>query len=203
MTSASEMYIPVHVAGSQHSVLKSKEFLNKAIAFKKFQAACQYLLNVSEWNSYAKGLGGEFSYTDSDGNECATDVQQGGFIRVKLPGPANPLGNGYDWVVVTQLEKIAGAHSSSLIMLSVPCALPKKTKEGTAHFYAPTASNTFIVTLKDEKVEVGIYGRNEKANIHNAPLTSAVRNGIVALTAKLGFSKIQWELLAEGILKKL
>ncbi|KYG74678.1 hypothetical protein EV198_0834 [Roseivirga ehrenbergii] len=198
-----ERYIPEQTTGSQHNVVRRRNFSNDRIASKMYHQACRLLLNISNWNSLTEGLGGDFSYVNSKAELVNSLAEEGGYIRVKLPGPKNPSGNGFDWVIIRQLEKITMGKNLSTVLITEPCPLPYNPEEVISHFYASGSSNTFVLSLKGNNVEFGIYGRNEKPNISQPPFKDIIRNTLVAIMGMIGLGKIQWEVLAEGLLNQL
>ena len=56
-----------------------------------------------------------------------------------------------------------------------------------------------MITKEGNSLKVGVYGRNEKPNF-NAGFLDKIRNFFIAAGGMFGVSKIQWKLIAEGLL---
>jgi hypothetical protein len=70
-----------------------------------------------------------------------------------------------------------------------------------AHFFAEKSTSTFVITRERNTVTASIYDRNIEANEETEEPLDKVRNAAVGLGAKYGFSKMQWQALAEALVK--
>ena len=53
------------------------------------------------------------------------------------------------------------------------------------------------------EVKAAVYGRNEVPNTSTSNVIDKVRNVVVAMTATLGFSNVQWKSLVKGLVDKI
>lgn len=168
-----------------------------------FQVASRRLLDPSKWYYYAGSSGAIFQLFDPKGNKSAEAAKRGDYIRVDIPGPGSSEGNGYDWVEIIDMEEqTEEAKEKELKAMVVhPCANPFEEQTTTAHFFTAEASSSFFIERRGLRVYASYLGRNEKLNNATGDLKENIRNTIVGLGAKAGFSKFQWTALMKGLLQ--
>lgn len=171
---------------------------NESKAF--FQVVKKRLLNVYEWYHIAKVPAATFALTNQDGNELVRKMQEGDLLRIDIPGPGSPKGNGHDWVKV---DKIVEENEKNEELFSItlrPTSNPENDDAEVAHFFKNMATSTFLVRRQDMKVVVEYHGRNELINTDSNDLSDKIRNLVVGLGAKVGLSYSQWKGLIEGLI---
>ena len=191
--------VPPHEKGKFHDTVEETLCKRKSEAKRKFHFLRQRLLNVNAWGDYVKNST-VFYLTDSNGKPIEREAKPGDYIRIKISGPANPAGNGFDWVTIQEIDTDNYECDQRLLLRCVPCNNPKTKKDQPAHFYTSEASSSFIITRKERVLTAEIHGRNEEWNIHTGSFINRFRNGIIASGAFLGFAKIQWTLLAKAFI---
>ncbi|MEO9145265.1 MAG: hypothetical protein ABI237_06870, partial [Ginsengibacter sp.] len=82
-----------------------------------------------------------------------------------------------------------------------PSKNPVSQKDEIAHFYSNDATSNFIVTRENNTVTALIIDRNLKPNNESDSIIDKIRHVAVGLGAIGAFSKMQWENLAEGLVK--
>ncbi len=131
--------------------------------------------------------------------------QPGDYIRIGLPAPGSPAGEGYDWVRVELVETLddpAGEHEHFALRVRLSDN-PRNNRDDVAHFYTDAATSTFLVERNGHVVTAGVHGRNEVPNVEQAEsLVDKARNTLVALPALAGLAKMQWTSLIQGVLGK-
>jgi hypothetical protein len=173
--------IPAQRKGAKSDTYYAIRLPNEAAARRLFQNARLNLLNVNSWHSLA-GSGAVFQLINEKGQEINRLVEKGNYFRISLPGvPGLEAGDGDEWVKVENVEEGS-----------------VKSKQ-TAHFFSETATSTFCVIRKRNKVVVSVSGRNEVPNTKVSGLFAWLRNVLVAFAAMIGFNKPQWSSLAKGI----
>lgn len=178
------------VASSRHS------------AILLFNEAKNRLFDINNWYNTCGRTGAEFRLTDAEGRPLeSSQPETGHLIRINLPAPPNPSGDGFDWV---RIEKIIQSRNlisdEELIGFRVrPAKNPENRSEGNAHFYTSDATSSFLVYRKAFTVYAMERGRNELPN-SSGSLMNKLRNILVAVSAMLGLSKPQWKRLTEGLL---
>jgi hypothetical protein len=81
-----------------------------------------------------------------------------------------------------------------------PTSHPGERGENVAHFFKEESTSSFVVERDQTTVKAAVYGRNEIPNTSTSNVIDKVRNAVVALTAILGFSNVQWKNLTKGLL---
>ncbi len=168
-------------------------------AQKLFFLGRNRLLNVNHWAEYCGYASSTFMLTDSQGNEVDRTAEEGDYFKIKIPAPSNSTGNGYDWVYIEAIEDNSDVEGpfENIAMRVRPSKNPQVKGENIAHFFSYEATSSFVVSRFRNKVSASVYGRNEKPNTST---TDIVRNTLVALTAMLGLSNVQWEKLVRGLI---
>src|SRR5262245_38857018 len=82
-----------------HSYIKCR---NSSHALACYRTAAERLLKVNRWHAYAGQATATFQLFDETGNTINRPVQKSDYLRIQIPGPDNPDGDGADWVQVLQ-----------------------------------------------------------------------------------------------------
>lgn len=83
-----------------------------------------------------------------------------------------------------------------------PVANPLGDKKSIAHFYDDSATSNFIITREGKKITASIIDKNLVPNDDTQSLTDKIRDTAVGMSAIAGFSKIQWQNLANGLVER-
>lgn len=187
--------IPKQLLGRQSDTVEKRTAASKEEATEIFTIAKERLLNVNRWHEYCGIISATFQLIDPNGKIVDGTVKAGHYIRIDIPGPGTSAGNGYDWVYVEQLEQ----DTERLAIRVRPSAGPP-INTGTAHFFDPAATSTFLVIQKDNTVWAEVHGRNEKPAVADS-LADTVRNKLIGTIAAAGISLVQWKKLTKGLLQ--
>jgi len=170
--------------------------------------ARERLLHVNNWASLVEGVTGEFRLTESSGQMTEETARKGLMIRIDIPGPGTKAGDGYDWVIIEEMEEGSSQELDFLAFRVKPSKKPLGSlfsnhgEEGIAHFYDPEASGTFVLYRTTNVVTCTIYDRNLKANTGAVSrVTDKLRNAVVGTTAAMGISGVQWQKLADAVVE--
>ena len=193
--------VPEHYTGTDIEVKATAEFEETSGAIDFFTIAKQRLLNVNQWHAVAGIISASFKAVDKDGNKLDRSVVKGDHMRVDIPGPGSAEGDGYDWVMIEDVKEINNDDVQSTGFRVRPVSNPSGDTKNVAHFYDPSSTSNFIVTREGKKVTASIIDRNIKPNTATKSLTDKVRGTAVGLSAIAFFSKLQWQNLADGIVK--
>jgi hypothetical protein len=173
---------------------------NQAISF--YNIAKKRLLQVNQWHQLTGWLSATFQLTDENGDAVDQEAQQGNYIRVDIPGPGSKEGDGYDWVIIEELKEVAFENIQSIGLRVRPAANPKGDPENIAHFYDPVSTSNFIITREGSTVTANVIDRNTKPNDNTKSVVDKIRHTVAGTAALSSFSKLQWQNLAEGLVKK-
>ena len=176
------------------------EYDDEALAF--YQTAKQRLLYVHNWGKLAGKLSADFQLTDNAGKEVDRPAQKNDHFRIDITGPGSKAGEGYDWARVEEVKEVNLGTVDSIAIVVRPAANPQTDNPHIAHFFSEKSTSTFVITREENSITASIYDRNIEANEETKEPLDKLRNAVVGLGAKHGFSKLQWQALAEGFLKR-
>ena len=157
---------------------------------------------IHNWGKIAGKLSADFQLTDNKGNEADRPAQKTDHFRIDIPGPGSKAGEGYDWARVEDIKEVNNGDVDSIAIVVRPAANPQTQNPNVAHFFSEKSTSTFVVTREANKITASIYDRNIEANEETEEPLDKLRNAMVGLTAKHGFSKLQWQALADALIKK-
>ena len=193
--------IPGQHDGREIEAVSNISFLNIDNAQQFYDIAKERLLDVNNWDKIAGITSATFQVVGADGREVFNNVEKGFYLRIDIPGPGSKAGDGYDWVFVEELSEINEGSLQSVGFRVRPCENPLGNPDETAHFYSPESTSNFIVTREESKVYAWIVDRNIKPNQHSISITDKIRDTAIGTGALGIFSKIQWQGLADGLMK--
>lgn len=193
--------VPPQFTGKEIEADATRELENETAARSFFEIAKKRLLDVNNWNKIAGAITAQFQVIDEKGKEVNREVKKGDYLRINIPGPGSKEGDGYDWVCVEEIKEINKEFVQSAGFRVRPNENPFGEKNETAHFYSNEASSSFIITREHAKIISWIIDRNLLPNTESTSIVDKVRDLAVGVSAIAGFSKIQWQGLADGLVK--
>lgn len=196
-------FIPSQQEGKEldveHSVTKS----TSEDAGTLYRLASKRLLQPFLWQQLAGSATAEFNiYANHKNDNCTkrpVKINDHLFIDI----PANEILNPetHDWVIVEDIKQQIVKDADESIGLKLrACPDPSDLSDKTSHFFTSAATSTFIIQRTGREVKASYHGRNEKPNIETGDTGTNIRNGMVALGAVIGLSKLQWTALLKGLL---
>jgi len=193
--------IPEQTSGVAIDASSYTDFSSVEEAKTFFQEARKRLLDINNWHRIAGNLSATFQLTDKNGNEADTEAKEGYFLKIDIPGPGSATGKGYDWVIIESIENTSTPAIESVGIRVRPAGNPMNTDKDVAHFYSQESTSSFTVTREGNRVTAAIYDRNTQSNAEASNLIDKVRDAIVGAAGIAAFSKVQWKLLADGLIK--
>jgi hypothetical protein len=194
--------IPGQKEGRAITAEASSVFTNDEGAKKFYVKARQRLLLIHEWAKIAGKLSAGFQLMDDHGKEVDRLPAKGDYFRIDIAGPGSKAGEGYDWARVEEVGEVNENDVDSIAIRVRPAANPQTPDPNVAHFLSKKSTSTFVITREGNKVTASIYDRNIEANEETKEALDKVRNAVVGLSAKHGFSKLQWQALADAFVEK-
>ncbi|HUR67584.1 MAG TPA: hypothetical protein VMZ03_14620 [Chitinophagaceae bacterium] len=168
-----------------------------------YEKAVKRLQQPSSWHKLTGDPGAVFTVKDPSTMAEKKSAAINDLIKIDLPAPGSPAGDGHDWVKVEKISRDFDEQADeSFGLLAKVTENPEDPEKGIAHFFAEGASSTFIIKRKGSTVTASYHGRNETPNTENPGLADKVRNTIVALGALAGISELQWKALLKGFIDK-
>ena len=193
--------IPTQFAGQEIEVEATKELKNEAEAKSLYNVAKKKLLDVNNWKKIAGTITAQFQIINEKGEEVTRYVKKGDYLRINIPGPGSKGGEGYDWVLVEELKEINMESLQSVGFRVRPNENPFGEKNETSHFYSKEATSSFIICRENSQLISRIVDRNLLPNTESGSLVDKVRDVVVGVSAIAGLSKLQWQQLANGLIK--
>jgi hypothetical protein len=192
--------VPLQRKGSFHDTESRKEYNVKDID-RKFDLLKQRFFSINQWKYFSGNISADFKHFNSDGESIGRFPKKGDFIRINLSGAKSELKQKehFDWVRIVNISHNVTSYNESYLIACRPSAAPDKPNGYVEHFYACTATSSFIIVKENVFIKTGIHGRNETPN-YNALFIDKIRNFFIAVGGMLGIAKIQWKLLADGLL---
>ena len=194
--------IPGQKEGRDITAEATADFESAESAKEFYREAKKRLLFIHSWHKIAGWLSADFQLTDDAGKEVDRPAQKGDHFRIDITGPGSDAGVGYDWAKVEDIKEVNKEDVDSLAILVRPAPNPQSSNPNVAHFFADKSTSTFVVTREGSIVTASIYDRNIEANEETKQPLDKIRNAVVGLGAKHGFSKLQWQALTDAIIKK-
>ncbi len=195
-------WVPAQYTGEEIEVQSTLQLYNSIEAKDFYESVKNRLLNVNEWHYIAGILSAKFNIVDAKGFATDRPVQKGDFLKIDIPGPGSSEGGGYDWVCVENKIDIEEGQLSVTGFTVRPSFNPCGDKNTIAHFYSSASTSSFIVVRFDAEIKAMIFDRNLKPNDIANSITDRLRDTAVGLSAILSFSRVQWQNLANGLLKQ-
>ena len=193
--------VPPQFKGQEIEIEAIQDLETEEEAQHLYEIAKKKLLNVNDWNKIAGAVTARFQIVDKNSNEVQREIQKGDYLRIDIPGPGSKEGDGFDWVFVEELKKIDHPPVQSVGFRVRPTENPLGQKNETAHFYSKEATSSFIIIREKTKVIAWIIDRNLRPNTDQESLADKIRDVAVGMSAIAGFSKMQWQGLADGLIE--
>ena len=191
--------IPEQTKGAKTDTSASINLGTNEEALDYYHFAKNKVLNISHWHTYSSTGMADFQLTDSLGNTVQRLAEKGDHFRIDIPGPGSKTGNGFDWVQIREIFEETNPDGQQISIIVKPATNPNNANPDMAHFFTEDASSTFIIRREGKKVFAEVHGRNEQPNTDAENLIDKARNIAVAAGAMLGFSKVQWKSLVDGL----
>jgi hypothetical protein len=193
--------VPDQQTGKAIYAESSVEMNDEMSAMIFFEEVKKRLGNVNQWDKLVIGLMAKFKIVNNKGKTVERTIRKGDYLKIDIPGPGTHAGEGFDWVIVEELESMSSQEEEFFAFRVRPTENPLNENPDVAHFYSPDSTSTFTVTRKGNRITAGIYDRNTKPNEDAYIALDKIRDAVVAVAGLVAVSKIQWKKLTEGLLK--
>lgn len=168
-----------------------------------FGRAVDGLLDVSSWDEGLSPLSADFSLYSSGGSPAiGRAAVEGDFVRVDLPG--NPIDS---WVRIESVVVEDDRVSIRVRPSYDPTERPVRP-EVTAHFFESSATNTFTLERRGDRVRFSVEGRNETPNVGREsgvaamPLVRRAETIGAWGAVGVGLQHNQWDELTRSLLER-
>ena len=193
--------IPPSIDGVEINTSSKAEFDTILQAKEFYLQARNKFLNINTWHETSQLISAEFQIIDIKLKEVSRQPIEGDYFRIKIPGPDNATGDGYDWVRVEKIVTTNNDSEEGVFILVRPVSCPTNDNGSVAHFYSSDTTSTFNIQRIRNSVIAQVIDSNTKVNqdVEGSDKLRAIVVGTAAITA---FSKIQWKGLVNGLTKK-
>lgn len=180
---------------------------NTKNADQLFYRAAWKLVDVNNWANLM-GIPGQDFHLYHGKKRLSRVAAEGDLIRILLP--LDPTGRSY-WVKIESVTKSYKKNEKKLTVVVRPTVNPFKDRKGkdiTDHFFTNAATNTFSVSLKDNRIEAKVAGRDEYANTTQvATWADGAANytisqmgwGVEIRDTAIGFQPLVWSKLNDAL----
>lgn len=192
--------IPEQQVGEAIYAESSVEMNDEMSAMIFFEEVKRRLANVNSWHTISGGLTAKFQLVNNKRKMVERTVRKGDYLKIDIPGPGSRTGDGFDWVVVEEMESMSSQEEEFFAFRVRPAENPLKENGDIAHFYSPDSTSTFTVTRNGNNITAGIYDRNIKPNEDVYFTIDKIRDTVIAATGLVALSKVQWQKLTDGLL---
>lgn len=193
--------VPIQRKGSFHDTESIKKYDVDDVN-RKFDLLKKRFFSINEWKLFSGDISADFKHFNPEGEPVKRFPEKGDFIRINLSGLESEVkkqADHFDWVKIVNISHHNINYGESYLIICRPSTVPNKPNGYIEHFYASTATSSFIITKGKDFIKAGIHGRNESSNF-NASFFDKIRNIFIAVGGMLGIAKIQWKFLADGLL---
>lgn len=193
--------IPAQHTGKAIDAESTIELDNEQDAVAFFKIVMERLQNVNHWKEYAGSISASFQLVDQAGREIHRKAEKGDYLKIDVPGPGSLSGEGFDWVQIEAVERATGPNTESFGFRVRPTDNPRGREQNIAHFYSHESTSSFVIQRERNKITASVHDRNTKPNTDADHATDKVRDVVVGIGGALGFSKIQWKNLTDGLIR--
>ena len=195
--------IPDQKTGKAIDVESTIELDGAEVAKTFFSEVQNRLRNVNQWKDYAGTLSASFQLLDKNGLEVRRKAEKGDYFKINIPGPGSQSGKGYDWVKIEEIENTASPDSERFGFRVRPTKNPQSSRGDVAHFYSNESTSSFIVERNGNRITASVHDRNTKPNTKADTPADKIRDVVIGAAGATTFSKIQWQNLTDGLLKRI
>lgn len=167
-----------------------------------FERVKNRLQHVNQWKDYAGEISATFQLIDRGCQEVQRPAQRGDYFKIDIPGPGTESGKGYDWVQIEDVVNKTTADGEIFGFRVRPVDNPLGEKDDAAHFYSEESTSSFLVERRGNLVTASVHDRNTKPNEDAESTIDKIRDAVVGTAGVMIFSKIQWQNLTDGLVKK-
>ncbi|AFL82548.1 hypothetical protein Aeqsu_3113 [Aequorivita sublithincola DSM 14238] len=194
--------IPIQNKGDYHDFVSTICADSIDEANRNFKNLILRLKSVNDWHSYSEEVNANFSLIDYNTSEITTNVAIDNLIKIDIPGPGSPSGNGSDWTKIIDLQNGLNNYQSPFFAITIrTCSAPGSEDITTVQFYTEESTNTFIVRRIGTCIYAEVHGRNLQENSKDVPLTDLVRNKAIVIGSKIAIRNLKWVALTEALIE--
>ena len=151
--------LPKQEKGMKTDTESAVTWKNLNEAKEHFRKVKERLHDINRWHQYAGKGTAAFQLYDNQGNLVQRPVRKGDYFQIDIPGPGSKSGEGKDWVEVQQMGDRDSEHEELSFITVRSASHPLSLETKPAHFFANTATSSFVVYREGLRVMAAVYGR--------------------------------------------
>ncbi|GEQ85882.1 hypothetical protein ULMS_13900 [Patiriisocius marinistellae] len=193
---------PKQKKGDFHEIVSMKTSPNISIAKSNYSELYKRLKAINNWESFSDKVKASFYLVDAKTLKITTTFKTGNFVKIDIPGPGNPSGNGFDWTDIINVQESKENDDYPFLTFTLkPCKSPENSKDVVAHFFDDESTNTFVVRRMGTYLFAEVHGRNQQKNIKDIPLKDTIRNAAILMGNTIGLAGLNWLGLTDALLQ--
>ena len=194
--------IPKHEIGAESKAISKIVFNKVELAKNHFEIVKKRFLDVNSWELFAGKNKAKFTLRNQEGELILNQPKVGNYITIEVPLLPNKDKDHFDWVKIEVYEEEKKEDYEAIYIRVRPTSNPTNDTNETIHFLDSKATSNFFIRRNETEISAEIYAINEVPNFEDKTILEKIRNKAVALGGMLFGSKLQWEGLTDGLIRR-
>ena len=194
--------IPKHEIGAESKAISKIVFDTVELAKNHFEIVKKRFLDVNSWELFAGKNKAKFTLRNQEGELILNQPKVGNYITIEVPLLPNKDKDHFDWVKIEVYEEEKKEDYEAIYIRVRPTSNPTNATDETIHFLDSKATSNFFIRRNEMEISAEIYAINEIPNFEDKTISEKIRNKAVALGGMLFGSKLQWEGLTGGLIRR-
>lgn len=194
--------MPAQEVGAESVAVSKINFDDIGLAKVHFEIVKKRFLDINSWELFAGKNKAKFTLRSEKGELILDHPKVGNYISIEVPLLPNKDEDHFDWVKIEVYEEEKKEDYKAVYIRVRPTSNPTNPTEEITHFLDSTATSNFFIRRNGTEISAEVYARNEVPNFEDKTLSEKIRNKAVAVGGMLFGSKLQWEGLTDGLIRR-
>ena len=194
--------MPAQEVGAESVAVSKINFDDIGLAKVHFEIVKKRFLDINSWELFAGKNKAKFTLRSEKGELILDHPKVGNYISIEVPLLPNKDEDHFDWVKIEVYEEEKKEDYEVVYIRVQPTSNPTNPTEEITHFLDSTATSNFFIRRNGTEISAEVYARNEVPNFEDKTLSEKIRNKAVAVGGMLFGSKLQWEGLTDGLIRR-
>ena len=194
--------MPAQEVGAESVAVSKISFDDIGLAKVHFEIVKKRFLDINSWELFAGKNKAKFTLRSEKGELILDHPKVGNYISIEVPLLPNKDEDHFDWVKIEVYEEEKKEDYEAVYIRVRPTSNPTNPTEEITHFLDSTATSNFFIRRNGTEISAEVYARNEVPNFEDKTLSEKIRNKAVAVGGMLFGSKLQWEGLTDGLIRR-
>lgn len=194
--------MPAQEVGAESVAVSKINFDDIGLAKVHFEIVKKRFLDINSWELFAGKNKAKFTLRSEKGELILDHPKVGNYISIEVPLLPNKDEDHFDWVKIEVYEEEKKEDYEVVYIRVRPTSNPTNPTEEITHFLDSTATSNFFIRRNGTEISAEVYARNEVPNFEDKTLSEKIRNKAVAVGGMLFGSKLQWEGLTDGLIRR-